>query len=125
MQDLQLSATERTPEIKFSTREKTLFITGESYPEDVSSFYGELIQISESLSSSDLDSLNVTVSLIYMNSSSVKAFYRIFEGLDKAKKDGKSITLTWECQDDDDIIEELGEDFIDRFPDLNIQMKKV
>ena len=125
MQDLQLSATERTPEIKFSTSEKTLFISGESYPEDVSSFYGELIQICESLSSSDLDSLNVTVSLIYMNSSSVKAFYRIFEGLDKAKKDGKSITLTWECQDDDDIIEELGEDFIDRFPDLNIDIKKV
>jgi len=125
MQDLQLSATERTPEIKFSTSEKTLLISGESYPEDVSSFYGELIQISESLSSSDLDSLNVTVSLIYMNSSSVKAFYRIFEGLDKAKKDGKSITLTWECQDDDDIIEELGEDFIDRFPDLNIEIKKV
>ena len=125
MQDLQLSATERTPEIKFSTREKTLFITGESYPEDVSSFYGELIQICDSLSGSALDSLNVTVSLIYMNSSSVKAFYRIFEGLDKAKKDGKSITLTWECQDDDDIIEELGEDFIDRFPDLNIEIKKV
>ena len=125
MQDLQLSATERTPEIKFSISEKTLFISGESYPEDVSSFYGELIQICESLSSSDLDSLNVTVSLIYMNSSSVKAFYRIFEGLDKAKKDGKSITLTWECQDDDDIIEELGEDFIDRFPDLNIEIKKV
>jgi len=125
MQDLQLSATERTPEIKFSTSEKTLFISGESYPEDVSSFYGELIQICDSLSSSDLDSLNVTVSLIYMNSSSVKAFYRIFESLDKAKKDGKSITLTWECQDDDDIIEELGEDFIDRFPDLNIEIKKV
>ena len=125
MQDLQLSATERTPEIKLSTSEKTLFISGESYPEDVSSFYGELIQICESLSSSDLDSLDVTVSLIYMNSSSVKAFYRIFEGLDKAKKDGKSITLTWECQDDDDIIEELGEDFIDRFPDLNIEIKKV
>ena len=85
----------------------------------------QLIQICESLSSSDLDTLNVTVSLIYMNSSSVKAFYRIFEGLDKAKKDGKSITLTWECQDDDDIIEELGEDFIDRFPDLNIEIKKV
>ena len=80
MQDLQLSATERTPEIKFSTSDKTLIISGESYPEDVSSFYGELIQISESLSSSDLDSLDVTVSLIYMNSSSVKAFYRIFEG---------------------------------------------
>jgi len=125
MQDLQLSATERTPEIKFSTSEKTLFISGESYPEDVSSFYGELIQTCESLSSSDLDTLNVTISLIYMNSSSVKAFYRIFEGLDKAKKDGKSITLTWECQDDDDIIEELGEDFIDRFPDLNIEIKKV
>ena len=125
MQDLQLSATERTPEIKFSTSEKTLFISGESYPEDVSSFYGELIQICESLSSSDLDTLNVTVSLIYMNSSSVKAFYRIFESLDKAKKDGKSITLTWECQDDDDIIEELGEDFIDRFTDLNIEIKKV
>ena len=125
MQDLQLSATERTPEIKFSISDKTLIISGESYPEDVSSFYGELIQICESLSSSDLDTLNVTVSLIYMNSSSVKAFYRIFEGLDKAKKDGKSITLTWECQDDDDIIEELGEDFIDRFPDLNIEIKKV
>ena len=51
MQDLQLSATERTPEIKFSTSEKSTLISGESYPEDVSSFYGELIQISESLSS--------------------------------------------------------------------------
>ena len=125
MQDLQLSATESTPEIKFSISEKTLIISGESYPEDVSSFYGKLVQICESLSGSDIDSLDVTVSLIYMNSSSVKAFYRIFEGLDKAKKEGKSINLIWECQDDDDIIEELGEDFIDRFPELKIEIKKV
>ena len=36
-----------------------------------------------------------------------------------------NLLFTWECQDDDDIIEELGEDFIDRFPDLNIEIKKV
>jgi hypothetical protein len=49
--------------------------------------------------------------------------FRIFEGLENVRKNGHALTITWHFQDDDDIMQELGEDFKDRFPDLPITVQ--
>jgi hypothetical protein len=117
---LNIAATERTPEIILSSQPAKLSIKGESYPEDVSVFYGQVIQAVNSLVESPAGELNVEIQLIYINSSSIKAIFRIFEGFDEYRKKGQNVSIQWLADEDDDIMQELGEDFIDRFPNLNI-----
>ena len=117
---LNIAATERTPEIILSSQPAKLSIKGESYPEDVSVFYGQVIQAVNSLVESPAGELNVEIQLIYINSSSIKAIFRIFEGFDEYRKKGQNVSIQWLADEDDDIMQELGEDFIDRFPNLKI-----
>jgi hypothetical protein len=118
---LNIAATDRTPEIVLTLQPAKLSIKGESYPEDVSAFYGQVIQAVNSLVESPAGELNVEIQLIYINSSSIKAIFRIFEGFDEYRKKGQNVSIQWFADEDDDIMQELGEDFIDRFPNLTIK----
>ena len=118
---LNIAATDRTPEIVLTLQPAKLSIKGESYPEDVSAFYGQVIQAVNSLVESTAGELNVEIQLIYINSSSIKAIFRIFEGFEEYRKKGQNVSIQWLADEDDDIMQELGEDFIDRFPNLTIK----
>ena len=113
MEDLTIHETERTPEIKLLISEGVFSIKGESFPEDVAAFYGQIIASIDSLKGSLSKTLRVEIALVYTNSSSIKALYRIFEGFEAIRKSGGKVDITWFFQEDDDIMEELGEDFHD------------
>jgi hypothetical protein len=117
---LNIAATDRTPEIILTSQPAKLSIKGESYPEDVSAFYGQVIQAVNSLVESPVGNLDVEIQLIYINSSSIKAIFRIFEGFEEYRKKGQKVSINWSADEDDDIMQELGEDFSDRFPNLTI-----
>ena len=117
---LNIAATDRTPEILLSSQPAKLSIKGESYPEDVSAFYGQVIQAVNTLVETPAGPFDVEIQLIYINSSSIKAIFRIFEGFEEYRKKGQNVSVQWLADEDDDIMQELGEDFIDRFPNLTI-----
>lgn len=117
---LNIAATDRTPEIILTLQPAKLRIKGESYPEDVSAFYGQVIQAVNALVESPTGNLDVEIQLIYINSSSIKALFRIFEGFEDYRKKDQKVSIQWFADEDDDIMLELGEDFIDRFPNLTI-----
>ena len=123
MSDLHIAATDRTPEIQLSIADGIFSMRGESFPEDVAAFYGQVIMAIDALASTIQGPLKVDVAMVYINSSSIKAMFRIFEGLENVRKNGHPLTITWYFQDDDDIMQELGEDFKDRFPDLPIEVQ--
>ncbi len=123
MSELNIAATERTPEIALSASNGIFSMKGESFPEDVSAFYGQVIVAVDQLASQLSRPLTVDVAMVYINSSSIKAMFRIFEGLEAVRKNGQSLSITWHHQEDDDIMQELGEDFKDRFPELPIEVK--
>lgn len=123
MSDLNIPATDRTPEIQLSAEQGIFSMRGESFPEDVAAFYGQVILAIDSLAGSIQRPLTVNVAMVYINSSSIKAMFRIFEGLENIRKNGHPLSITWHFQDDDDIMQELGEDFKDRFPDLPITVQ--
>lgn len=118
---LNIAATDRTPEIILTLQPAKLSMKGESYPEDVSAFYGQVIQAVNALVESPAGNLDVEIQLIYINSSSIKAIFRIFEGFDEYRKKGQTVSIQWLADEDDDIMQELGEDFLDRFPNLTIK----
>jgi len=123
MSDLHIAATDRTPEIQLSASQGIFSMRGESFPEDVAAFYGQVIMAIDAMASSIQGPLKVDVAMVYINSSSIKAMFRIFEGLENVRKHGHPLSITWHFQDDDDIMQELGEDFKDRFPDLSIAVQ--
>ncbi len=123
MSDLHIAATDRTPEIRLSMADGVFAMRGESFPEDVSAFYGQVIVAIDQLPALLTRPLAVDIAMVYINSSSIKAMFRIFEGLEAIRKAGQGVTITWHFPDDDDIMEELGEDFKDRFPELAIAVK--
>jgi len=122
MSDLHIAATDRTPEIQLSIAEGIFSMRGESFPEDVAAFYGQVIMAIDALANTIQGALKVDVAMVYINSSSIKAMFRIFEGLENVRKKDHPLSITWHFQDDDDIMQELGEDFKDRFPDLPIEV---
>ncbi len=123
MSDLNIAATDRTPEIHLSAAQGIFSMRGESFPEDVAAFYGQVIMAIDALANTIQGPLKVDVAMVYINSSSIKAMFRIFEGLENVRKNGHPLAITWHFQDDDDIMQELGEDFKDRFPELPIEVQ--
>ncbi len=125
MSEMHIAATDRTPEIRLSASEGIFSMKGESFPEDVSAFYGQVIMAIDQLPVAISKPLSVDIAMVYINSSSIKAMFRIFEGLEAVRKAGHGLNVTWNFQDDDDIMQELGEDFKDRFPELPIAVQAV
>jgi hypothetical protein len=119
---LDIAATERTPSIELHPQPLRLTIKGESFPEDVSAFYGQVINQISQLPSLGSGPLHVELAMVYINSSSIKAFYRIFEGIEAYRKLGNEVEVVWKAEEDDDIMQELGEDFKDRFQALNFSI---
>ena len=121
---MRIEATDRTPAITLTHDPLKLVMAGESFPEDVSAFYGEVITAISQLASSAKGKLDVEMALVYINSSSIKAMYRIFEGLDAYRQAGNEVQVTWKAEEYDDIVQELGEDFKNRFQALSFSVIK-
>jgi len=119
---MHIVATDRTPAISLTHEPLKLSILGESFPEDVSAFYGEVISAINQLATTTKGKLEVEVAMIYINSSSIKAMYRIFEGIDAYRQAGNEVQVIWKAEADDDIMQELGEDFKDRFQALSFSV---
>jgi len=111
MNNLVIEATKRTPGINFDFDNHVLSFTGESYPEDASVFFGEIISALNTYTTSTTSTtINVNFDLIYFNSSSAKALMRIFDMLD-ASANNNDILIKWFYEEDDDNMAELGEEF--------------
>ncbi len=121
--DLQITATDRTPEIRLSGADGRFSMSGESFPEDVAAFYGQVILAVDQLAGTLGRPLEVEIAMVYINSSSIKAMFRLFEGFDAVRRGGDPVSIRWLFHEDDDIMQELGEDFKDRFPELPIDVQ--
>ena len=67
-ENISIEATERSPAIEFDFEQNTFSIRGESYPEDVASFFGPVIgRLDEHLSSLGGGEVRFDFELIYFN----------------------------------------------------------
>ena len=112
MENISIEPTTRSPEIEFDFGANKFLIKGESYPEDVAEFFGPVInQLREHLSSLDSADVNFNFELIYFNSSSAKVLMGLFDTLDEAAEAGNTVIINWTCDEDDDNMREMGEEF--------------
>jgi len=112
MNDYYVEKTKHTPTIRFDGETNLLEIRGMSYPTDISEFYNPFFTwLKNHLSQASNRRFTVNIQLIYLNSGSTKAVWRLLVMLEKAVNNGRNIIVNWEYEVDDDDKLELGEEF--------------
>jgi hypothetical protein len=107
MDNLVIEGTERSPEIRLDVGRNHLSISGESYPEDTFVFFEPILDIR----------------LVYFNSSSAKALMNLLEMLDAAAaRPDVRVCVNWHYQDQDDMMQELGEEFAEDLKNVRFEL---
>jgi hypothetical protein len=124
MQPIFIAATNMTPEVDFRPAEAYLLIRGESYPENVISFYAPILEALRAyVHDHKAQQLNVDILITYYNSASAKAFHRLMGLFNDACKGGCKTSVTWQHDEEDEMMLELGNDLKDEFSDINFKVE--
>jgi hypothetical protein len=126
MDPITIAKTARTPRVDFDFAKNQFVIAGESYPEDVSAFYGPLLQgISNFLDDLSNAEVSFRFELIYFNSSTAKIVMELFEALEEAAVSGNQVVITWVHEAGDDNIKELGEEFAEELNEAKFILEEI
>ena len=121
MNNLVIEATKYTPKIDLNLN-GTISIIGKSYPENTFEFYTPCIQwIEEYFENHAKELTTINLELVYFNSSSSKLFFDLFDIFEENASNHK-IKINWIYDAENESAEEAGEDFIEDFEDLDIEL---
>ncbi len=123
MENLEITATKSSPEIKFDASNYTLSIAGESYPENTSQFYEPIYKwVDDCIDALGDKEMTLDIELIYFNSSSSKVLMDIFDTLEDASDEGKNIVVNWIYDEENDSALEYGEEFAEDMEALTFNL---
>jgi len=121
MRTINIEATKYTPAIILEPS-GSISIRGKSYPENTFEFYKPILEwIEEYFENAVSSNTNVSMEIIYFNSGSSKFFFDLFDLLDDYKS-RNNIVINWEYDKDNEMAKEIGEDFIEDFNNLKINL---
>ena len=121
MENLNIEKTQYTPDINLDVSGK-ISIAGKSYPKNTFEFYAPMMDwIKEYFETSAAELTTVNIEITYFNSSSSKLLFDFFDILNE-NIDDHSIKVNWIFGEENESAEEAGEDFIEDFEDLNIEL---
>lgn len=121
MNALILEKTQYTPAITLDPQNNRFELVGQSFPENTFAFYEPVIAWLENYFDSKKE-CTIKMDLKYLNSSSLKSFFDIFELLDSSVKNHKSkITIEWIYDVENDISLEIGENMDEDFEHIKIK----
>ena len=124
MDNINIEVGERSPKITCDWDKGVMEIVGESYPENVTDFYGPVLSAVEKyLSTSKDKSFSCTFELLYFNSSSAKVLMRIFDMFEEySNSHGHNIKVIWQVDEEDDNMRELGEEFAEDIENIKFEI---
>ncbi|MEA2028278.1 MAG: DUF1987 domain-containing protein [Campylobacterota bacterium] len=123
--NLKIEATGHTPSIDFNVEEAKFLLSGMSYPENTFEFYRPIHRwLEKYYEQTTNEETTINMELVYLNSSSLKAYFDIFNIIEDAHANGKKSIINWIYEGDDDIMEETGEDFQEDFEELRVNLIK-
>lgn len=117
--DIRIAATDMSPEVSFQFSEHRFSLSGESYPENATAFYGPLIvAVEEYLSEAGGSQIEIEVRLAYFNSASTKMLFNLFDRFNEFAALGNTVVLHWIYDEEDDTILEFGNELASDFAAL-------
>ena len=121
MENLNIEATKYTPVINLDAN-GTIEMVGKSYPENTFQFYAPMMDwVREYFETSAKELTTVSLEITYFNSSSSKLFFDFFDLLEE-NNENNTIKINWIFDGENESAEEAGEDFIEDFEDLDINL---
>ena len=121
MENLNIEETKYTPKITLDAS-GTISMVGKSYPENTFEFYAPMMDwVREYFETSAAATTTVNLEITYFNSSSSKLFFDFFDILEEASEDNK-IKINWIYDEENESAEEAGEEFIEDFEDLVVEL---
>jgi hypothetical protein len=112
---IDIAAGKSTPRILFDDENKVFNIDGQSYPENSSNFYEPVINWLEAYLEKEDITFDLNVRLLYLNTSSTKAMFYLFDILEDAFEKGKKVSVTWFYNAENEVAKETGEDLLEDF----------
>ena len=131
MADLFIEATNVTPKVKIDSSLGSISFMGKASPENAIDFFYPIINNIMRLFPAATNPITVDLAFRYFNTSSSKCLFDFFRALKKLQLAGKSISVNWYYEEDDEDMLETGEDFADildfefhyiEIEDINIRM---
>lgn len=109
---INLEAGKSTPRVLFDKESKKFIIEGHSFPENASSFFTPIVEWIKEYLEEDDAKLHLDLNLLYLNTSSTKAMFYIFDILEEAYGKGKDIRINWIYHKDNEMSKETGEELL-------------
>ena len=119
---LEKERTKTTPYVLIDEEKGYMRFEGESYFEDVLGFFKEVNEWVEKHLSSDFEKFTFDCAMEYFNSSTTKMLYNLIHMMDEHSVNGKTVTVNWIVNDEDDMLIECGEDFKDEMENLEFNL---
>lgn len=104
-----------TPRIFLDEQNNKFIIEGQSYPENSSIFYEPVLTWVESYLNKDNINFELNIRLLYLNTSSTKAMFYLFDILEDAYIKGKKVSVNWLYNVDNELAKETGEELLEDF----------
>ena len=122
MENLNIDETKYTPKISLDVEKGIVEITGKSYPENTFEFYAPVMEwVKEYFETSVKEKTTINIEISYFNSSSSKLLFDFFDLIEE-NMDKSDIEINWIFDAENESAEEAGEDFIEDFETLNINL---
>lgn len=123
--DLFISGTNKTPEVKLIAKDGVIEISGKSIPENSIEFYQPIYTWLESYFESPVAKTEARIILEYFNTSSSKCLLDVLRRLETLKSSGKSdVVVLWHYEADDEDMMEAGQDY-DALVNLPFQLIQI
>lgn len=114
---IDIEAGKSTPRILLDSANNKYLIEGQSYPENSNTFYEPVISWIKEYLTQEIEKFTLELKLLYINTSSTKAMFYLFDLLEDAFNNGRDIHIKWFYDKENEMAKETGEELLD---DLNV-----
>lgn len=111
MNDFSIAGSQSSPAIQSDWANGVLAMQGDSYPENSYELFHQVIAWIERYLAEAGRPLRLELHLLYLNTSSIKAVMDIFDLLEAAHQEGKSVAVNWHYDRRNERVVELAEEF--------------
>lgn len=113
---MHIDRTPTSPEIELDLELGTIDFVGRSLPANSEVFYDRVYRWIEEYLKQPKERTTVNMRLDYLDTSSSKHFYNIFDRLSAANEHGKRVQVNWHYEIGDEEMAEAGKDYQRLFP---------
>lgn len=111
MEKIHIEATNITPLVHFDPQIGVLEFRGVSSPENSLGFYQGILKRLDEFVAEESNGIVANLSFLYFNTSSSKCLFDVFKKLSMVRRSGRTLTINWFYEENDEDMREVGEDY--------------